>query len=513
MQSISASYNPYSDARRADISFAFGVVAPTAAETAQPSSTLQSEVSQIEQTIDGVREMSGKYTSLETNMWVLDGTMEVYPGEQTGWQSEHMSDDNKAFSSNPWLEFEFSQSQNSYGFTLIFDDTQPFNYPTQIITTAYAEDGSLLGTLTTYPDGYRHVINLPIQLYRRVRFEFAGTNIPHRRVRVCCAIFGVEYIYDKSNIVSVDVRQSISPWAESLPSAEFQVTIDNSSRIYNMVNPDGLYEYLQEGQFMDWQIIINEEPVKMGRQYFTSAQSEDGGLTASITFNDRIFALDDIEYEGDEDEELVTWMLSEAVNELLLLSGTGISAVFEGQLGQSLIWQSIPRKTSVREALRLCAQAAMCTCCIDRNNQLHFFTPQISDEPADIWSMDVQYPGAQIKVGEYYNSVKLTVENGETDVFGNPIVYKASNIAEGDFERLYEVSNPLVVDGDAVAQWILQWVQRRVSYEVELRGNPALDLLDLVQINDIYGVNSTAVITKLDYSYDGGLKCDGEAIR
>lgn len=513
MQSISASYNPYSDARRADISFAFGVVATAAAETAQPSSTLQSEVSQIEQTIDGVREMSGKYTSLETNMWVLDGTMEVYPGEQTGWQSEYMSDDNKAFSSNPWLEFEFSQSQNSYGFTLIFDDTQPFNYPTQIITTAYAEDGSLLGTLTTYPDGYRHIINLPTQLYRRVRFEFAGTNIPHRRVRVCCAIFGVEYIYDKSNIVSVDVRQSVSPWAESLPSAEFQATIDNSSQLYNMVNPDGLYEYLQQGQFMDWQIIINGEPIKMGRQYFTSAQSEDGGLTASITFNDLLIALDNIEYNKGKAETMLT--LSELVEDILLSSGTGISAVFEGQLGQSLIWKSIPRKTSVREALRLCAQATMCTCCIDRNNQLHFFTPQISDEPADIWSMDVQYPGAQIKVGEYYNSVKLEVENGDVDEEGELITYtyEASNIAEGDFERLYEVSNPLVVDGNAVAQWILQWVQRRVSYEVELRGNPALDLLDLVQINDIYGVNSTAVITKLDYSYDGGLKCDGEAIR
>lgn len=513
MQSISASYNPYSDARRADVSFTFGVVAPTAAETAQPSSTLQSEVSQIEQTITPIREMSGKYTSLETNMWVLDGTMEVYPGEQTGWQSEYMSDDNKTFSFNPWLEFEFSESQNSYGFTLIFDDTQPFNYPTQIITTAYAEDGSLLGTLTTYPDGYRHVINLPIQLYRRVRFEFAGTNIPHRRVRVCSAVFGIEYIYDKSNIVSVDVRQSISPWAESLPSAEFQVTIDNSSRIYNMVNPDGLYEYLQEGQFMDWQIIINEEPVKMGRQYFTSAQSEDGGLTASITFNDLLIALDNIEYNKGKAETMLT--LSELVEDILLSTGTGISAVFEGQLGQSLIWQSIPRKTSVREALRLCAQAAMCTCYLDRNNQIHFCTQQISGEPADIWSMDVQYPGAQIKVGEYYNSVKLEVENGDVDEEGELITYtyEASNIAEGDFERLYEVSNPLVVDGDAVAQWILEWVQRRVSYEVELRGNPALDLLDLVQINDIYGVNGTAVITKLDYSYNGGLKCDGEAIR
>ena len=76
--------------------FDFGVIAPDAADTAQASSSAQSPMSVISQTVDDVEEMGGKYTTLEKNMWVLDGTMELYPGTQTGWQSDPLSEDEVA---------------------------------------------------------------------------------------------------------------------------------------------------------------------------------------------------------------------------------------------------------------------------------------------------------------------------------------------------------------------------------------------------------------------------------
>lgn len=509
MQSTSATYAPYTDTRRIELSFTFGVVAPEAAASAKATSSAQSSVSQIVQMTDDVEEMSGKYTSLETNMWILDGTMEVYPGDQVGWQSSVISDDEKTFSSNPWVDFQFDANQDSYGFTLIFDDTQPDNYPKQVITTTYDLAGSQIGTVTTSPDDYIHIVNLPTQDYRRVHFEFVGTNIPHRRVRICGVRFGIEYTYDKTSISNLIVRQSVNPWAESLSSAEIDATVDNSGQLYNMINPDGLYAYLQDGQFMEWAIAVDGEAVFMGRQYFTSAESEDGGLTASITFNDRLLVMDDMEYTGGSDG---TWTLSEAVSDILAASGTGISAAFDGSLGNTTIKKNVPQGTSIRESLRLCAQAAMCTCYFDRNNQLHFFTPAVANSPDDTWTRDVQHEDTQVKVGQLYNVVRLTVGNEYVEG-AEEAIYTASNIATDDFERVYEVSNPVVNDGNAVAQWILGWIQRRVSYEVTARGNPALDLLDTVRIDDIYGVNGSAILTQLDYTYDGGLECDAAAIR
>ena len=195
MVSTSPTYAPYTDLRRVELVFDFGVIAPDAADTAQASSSAQSPMSVISQTVDDVEEMGGKYTTLEKNMWVLDGTMELYPGTQTGWQSDPLSEDDGSYTANPWLDFQFPENQDSYGFTLIFDNTQPNNYPKQVITTTYDFVGSQIGTLTTYPTGYAHEINLPSPNYRRVHFEFVGTGIPNRRIRVCSVRFGIQYRY------------------------------------------------------------------------------------------------------------------------------------------------------------------------------------------------------------------------------------------------------------------------------------------------------------------------------
>ena len=508
MVTMPDTYAPYTDTRRVELSFTFGVVAPDAAALATPNASGNSSVSQIKQSVDAVEEMSGDYTSLEKNMWVLDGSKALYPSPvssvQTGWNSDAISGDDGSYASPPWLEFSFPSNQDSFGFTLLFDNTQPDNHPVQVVTTAWDETGDQIGTVTTEPDGYFHVVSLPTQNYRRVRFTFNRSSIPRRRVRVCGVRFGIQYTYDTGSISGVEVRQSVSPWAESLPSAEVEATIDNADQMYNMINPNGLYTYLQDGQYMQWTVTVNGEAMSMGRSYFTSAESEDGGLTASITFHDWLYVLDDVEYTG---AGTGTWTLREAVAALLAAAAAKFTAVYEDGLGDVVIGNRIGQGTSVREGLRQCAQAAMCTCYVDRNNALHFFRPALAAQ-VDEWSLDVQHEDAQVKVGQLYNVVKLVAGDEDT-------VYYAKNVATDDLERVYEVSNPCVTAelGNQVAAWILAWVQRRVSYEAMVRGNPALDLLDTVQINDVYGVNGEAVVTQLNYSYDGGLTCDAAAIR
>lgn len=507
-----AVYNAYRDVRFAELGFVFGVVAPEAAATAQASSSAQSPASQIDQTHDDIERASAKYGTLEHNLFALDGSFELYPDDlstvQTGWQSADMSGADGTFESNPWLEFVFDQNQDSFGFMLMFDDKLAGYYPAEVITTAYDATDTVLSTMTTYPASWKHTIEMPVQNYRRVRFEFVRTNVPFRRVRVCEAVFGIKYEYGADNTASISVKQSVSPWAESLPSAEVTATIDNSEQLYNMINPYGLYEYLQDGQYMEYFAEIDGDRIDMGRQYFTGASSEDGGLTAKITFNDWLYALDDIEYN---DGESGMWVLSDAVSAILTAAGVKTTAVFDGELSSTIIRKCIPQSTSCREALRLCAQAAMCTCLIDRQNRLHFSRPETSTA-ADEWTRDVQRSDAQIVVGQLYNVVQLTRRDEYTESAEDE-VFTAKNVTANDFERVKEVNNPLANDGAAVAAWILGWVQRRVSYDVSYRGNPALDLLDTVQIDDVYKVNGNAMITEHNFDYDGGLKSNATAIR
>lgn len=255
-------------------------------------------------------------------------------------------------------------------------------------------------------------------------------------------------------------------------------------------------------------LTINSPLTIPRRLYFSEASSEDGGLTAQITFHDWLYVLDDVEYsEG----ATGTWTLSAAVSALLRAAKSLIVPVFDGALGSEVIRKCIPQNTSCREALRLCAQAARCTCFLDRQNQLRFIRPALSTA-VDEWTRDALVEDAQIKVGQLYNVVKLValddyVENAEE------IVYTAKNVNVDDIERVYEVTNPLVQNGDAVAQWILAWIQRRVTYSARYRGNPALDLLDTVKIHDVYAVNGSALMTSHEFEYDGGLSAEAKAVR
>ena len=54
-------------------------------------------------------------------MWILDGTMQLYPDDlsnvQTGSISEDMSGEKRAYESGVHLTLEYSEPQDSYGLT------------------------------------------------------------------------------------------------------------------------------------------------------------------------------------------------------------------------------------------------------------------------------------------------------------------------------------------------------------------------------------------------------------
>lgn len=513
MQQVGENYQPFSDSRRVNLGFSFGVIAPDAAAMAQPTSSPQADYSQIQQTHDGIEKPSEKYATLEGDGFLLDGSFRFYPNVnsinslQTGWISSPLSDENCRFSSNPYLEFTFASDQSSYGFTLIFDEHLPDIFSAEVQITAWDVSGNILSQKTFYPDNWKCIADMPVMNYRKLRIDFLKTSKPFYRVKISEVVFGITYEYNNRNIVSANNKHAISPWSENLPSGEVSITIDNSNHLYNMVNPTGLYAYLQDGQTMDWFIEINGIKVPMGKQYFTDAKSDDGGLTATITFNDWLFLLDNVKYDHGMTG---TWTLQEAVASILDVSGLGFTAVFDADCGTTVINRCVPMGVSCREAIRLAAQAAKTCCYVDRNNHLYFTKPILGDKKKEI-TQDELVKDAQIKVGQLYNMVELRVLDS-FDEKGEEAVYTAGTTNEDGINRIYEISNPLVRDSSC-AEWILSILQRRVSYGFTYRGDPSLDLLDTLQVNDVYGVNDNSILIEHNFNYDGGLEADGTTIK
>ena len=502
---VPSNYNAYSDIRTVDFSMSFGVIAVEAADMAVASSdTPQFEPSQIQQTHDRVEITGAPFATLEHNIWTLDGSMSIYPadltGLQTGYVSEDFSNDSGSYATDPDITFTFEIPQDSYGLTFCFDNRIPYSWPREMTLTYYGEAGNQIQQVTLQPDGYNYWADVPVQNYSKLTVVFGESMVPHRRVRLVELTFGLTTRYGRTAIVSASDQQSIDVLSENLASAELTVTIDNSDKLYNLINPTGVYEYLQNGQYVNYWYSVNGITVNAGIRYFYSAESDDNGLTASITFNDRLIFLDDVMYNKGKDGSST---LSALVEDILITAGITTPPTFEPD-AFGTIRTCIPQNTSAREAIRMCAQAAMCSCYVDANDSLHFFKPKIKDTPDDQLTRDRISEEPTVSIGDRYNAVTVKRSNSYEEN-SKEESYTLSAAGTGEIVIEKEISNDLIVNLEQWAEWALPWIQRRTTFDIEYRGNPAIEMGDTVQVYDAFRVNGMAYVESYQLDFDGGL--------
>ena len=501
MISVSENYNPYSDARKTTLSVVFKLVDIDAKDHASAAATSEAEISKIEQTYNEVISMTNKIGTLEHNQVLLDGSW-VFPDEddngQVGWWSEALSDASGEFTTPQVLEFNFTGDESSVGFTIFFDGKAD-EYPTDFTVETLDSTDTLISSETvTGNTETTYISEASSDGYRKLKLTFNKTSKPYRRVRVCGVIFGIIQTFDETNTKELDILYELSPTMESLPTNEMIITIDNTDRKYNLINPNGLYAYLQDGQSLDVKIGINGEDMSMGKFYFTKSSAEDSSMTASITANDKIYTLDGSICRIGEDG---TWTVAEAVAAVISDSGLDITTSIPTDIGSQTINKCIPQDTTHREALRLIAQASMSVCYFDRTDTL-VFVELVVDTVSDTFDNDNMITVPTVSVIERINTVEIVSNNEYTDV---ETIYTDNNKTSSETDKVLSIDNPLVCSSD-VATWMLGLYAKRVRYETNDRGNPALELTDTITINDAYDENDDVVITRQEYKFDGGLK-------
>lgn len=510
MQPVNSSYNPYPPARRVDFKVVFALVDLDAADTAAPRVSGADPVSQIPQLTDGEDRMSGKFATVEPDLWALDESFDLMPDDtatgQVGWWSDVWSDEKGRFTVPPTLEFSFPEDVQSIGFTLHFDEPAE-QWATRIHATTYKADGSVLTESTVDNQEAVAVIDLMSYGYRRVKFEFLGTNYPRRRVRLSQVVFGIIQRFDRKRLTQAELEYALSPTAEALPATELTITIDNLAKRYNMVNPSGVYKYLQEGQGLTATLEIEGEAVDMGTLYFTAAQADDDGITATITAHDKLYWLDTSIYRGGESG---TWPLSMAVAAVLADAGVDLPTDIPEAVGSRIVGKCVPKEVSHREALRLLAQAARCTCYVRRDGMLAF-TEFPWGGSVDVLDGDNLTSLGGISVGERVNTVELAVR--DEYAMADEVIYTAQTPkSAGEGPHVKTISNPCAAEGQLVADWLLGLYQRRLQYELPGRGNPAVELCDTVTVHDAFGGRAGGVVQGITLAYDGGLSAETKAL-
>lgn len=505
--------NVYPDARWVALRFIFEFVDQKAAQDAMPTSSPQDSMSQIEQTLED-NTLDTAYTTLEHNRWGLNQNFKPLPdnlsGVHTGWVSSVMSGADCMFEANPYLEFSFSEPHSSIGFSLHFENSTG-GHPVRFNVSTYDENNILLTSKDVVNHNVKSVVSLLSPDYRRVCFTFYETSAPYRRVRIGKVVFGIVETYDNDSIAETSLQYEIDPIADRLPSRKAVFKIDNSGRRFNLVNPEGIYAYLQQPQSFSVFMGVGDsldtvEQVSMGEFYFTTASAEDSGLTAEISAYDWFYWMDKTAYSN---TLTGTWTLEEAVTAILADAGISCDIVMPESAGLITL-NKITEEVTHREAMRLAVQAACCTAFFDRSGRLVILDLASADSVDTLDNNNMSTP-PKVIIDEAVNTVTLSATDAATGVV---TVYTASNIIDDEMVQVKSVTNNMIHSsmGQSVADWLLHRSQSKLKYSTRERGNPETNLTDTVKIYDYFNVNRNAVVTKQTFNFNGGLSVESEAI-
>lgn len=492
---VSDRYNPYPPVRRVGVGIKFGVIDVAAKPGATASVSENGALPYSSSTINDVYSPSGKYASLERDLWRLDGTFDILPDDpaaaETGWWTDSVSGEDGAFASPPWIRYDFAAPVSTIGWSLFFDN-KTGQYASSVRATCYDAAGAVMDVYTFACEGPVAYIEHDLADYSAVMFEFLATSEPLRRLRLCEVDFGLAEVWDADKIGTVTFLAGLDVMAAAFPAREVRFTFDNSDKVFDLLDPQGLYEYLQDGQEVETTLVIGGESVYMGKFAFTDVSIDSSVITPTIQADDIVLQLDG-ETAAAGTDAVVT--LSAAVT--TALGDTAVSVVYgDGVSGRSVRY-SVPDNTSKREALRMLAQAAMCSIWTDRYGVIHIAPADVGEVVGELTPNEL-YDYTGVSVAARVDVVELSAASDG----GDTVVYTA-----GSGRNRMSVTNNCVAPaaGADVAAWMLTMANRRKRYSVRNRCDPSVDIGDTIRIHDIYKHIGAATVTSYEITYNGGL--------
>lgn len=501
MQKVSESYSPFSSVREVGMIVRFYIVDPAAKGNCTVSATSTAQGTSPQNCVNDKETISGKYAGLELNRWALDGTIDIpnpsFAGQNAGWWSAGVSGENTNIEET--LTFVFSAPVSTIGWSLLFDD-RIGQYPAQITFTAYGSDGSEIASKTETITQTRQNVSLTASNYTKLLIKFEKTQLPYTRARLTQIDFGLTETYSSDNMASLQIVEDASVSCDAFPSRQISFSFDNSDHRYNILNPDGIFAVLQDGQKLLSKCLINSEEIDMGEFFFTSITAKDSGVTAQLVGNDEAILLDRATYESGS---ATACSLESAISSVL--NGYDINTVYDDEAKSRTVVPAIPRGTTRREAVRLLAQAAMCSVWFARNGDLHI-APLSSGPGSGSITADDLYNYDGVYVLEAVDCVELHVKSDYSSI--------DETITAGTGKNIKSVNNPCVAPANyqAVAAWLLAQYNRRKNYSVKNRCNPAFETGDTVKITDAFGQNDNVVQIGLTFSFNGSVSATTKGV-
>lgn len=524
----------YAPSRKTDAYVSFEILDNLAYEDNTITVSSDASISRKHQLTNKKRTMSHKYATFEPGYFKLDGSFHIPPranegNSELGWWSDVLCDEDGLFDPVQEIEISFEETHSSLGLTITFDVLAKECAADFDISVYDANDAIIHTENVVGNDSPLYILEKPLDNYKRITIEISKWCKPYRRARVVGIDFGLIKEYRDEKLINLNIIEEIDVISDTVPSNELVFTVDNSDRAFNILNPDSFYRFLRERQEVTAHIgvMVNDETddieefeyVPMGKFYLTDWQSDEGSLTTTFTARDIFEILENIQYTSITDTTL--YDLAEDI-----LINAGIKEYVIDDKLKTIHTDGFLEQISSRSALQYIAVAGECI--IKQNRQgiieikhvetlsestgiLYFagpdmyagmVTPEV-DENFEFKTIDFDnaYQEPQIKLDTLIKELTVKVFDGTED--GQEITFP--NAPTG---KSFKMENPLIntiAHAQSVAEWIIRESNLRALYEVNWRQNPALELGDVVLVEDGYDAKKRSRIIKNEFRFDGAL--------
>lgn len=340
--------------------------------------------------------------------------------------------------------------------------------------------------------------------FKKIVVTITQWNVGNRRARICEIDAGIVLTYTDDNLIRCSLAEEIDPIASNVVIPEFEFTVDNSGKEFDILNPSGIYASLQLRQRIYAEIGLNltgrTEYVPLGLFYLSEWRADTGALTATFRGRSKLDLLDATNYEQltpQTSYNLYTMAVA-------VLTAAGISNYSIDTALQSISTNGLIQKTSCREVLQAIAIAAQATIRVTRDDVLRIETTRATTSAGTV-TLDEYLEEPRIDLNKPVQSVAVSYFTSIGTAAGT-ITITDSTVLTG--ETITLDSNTLIntsTQATAVANWLKSRRNENKLFKVNWRGNPAVELYERLVFQNRYVTNQNVFMTKQELRYEGYL--------
>ena len=480
--------------RMTDFAAQFGFVPPGAVEGATLSSTSRASYAQLAQVKDGNSQMGAYWRNL--NDWPLDGSTTLIDGTgQLGFWSSYLSNNNSTMANSTYVTYTLDTTYDLIGVTVYFDI--PGNeYATDFTVGYYNSSNTLLTSKTV--SGNRSpqvVVELAQTGVNSIRVTVSNWCLPNARPRIAEIIPGQFYTFDLSNSFALQMGEVIKPFSNSFETSELSIEFDNSDHKFDFLNPDGVFSYLRQQMKIESQIGLNiggiYDQTNSGTRYLYEIPNDEQVQSASLVCRPAVaFA------SADAGNNLGTNTIATAAATLWGKTSFTETITIDASLQSIACNKYIGENVDIKDALAALALTAGGYWFIDRDGNMEL-RPITTSLTSPVYTMSYDEMFSKPKITQNAKVTAVRIGYSYLD-FGIDWKSKQTIYTNGanDGAQVEAISyfTPSTTRAEEIGQLVLDYhAARRLTFDISYRGNPALEVGDIIEVETDYGYRNIEI--------------------